>query len=111
MKTTEPKTRVIFRVFADGEVIALFPHIKENNGMIGSYMHVGQHSPADPAIVNDTKPATPEQYGELFAELQSIGYNLEVGKKVSKCPMSYQDKKAAARDAAIDWQYWQAEQI
>ena len=103
MRTKENKTRVIFRVFSNGEVIALFPHIDEGNGNILSYMHIGQHGGASPLIVNDTTPATPGQYKELFAELQGIGYNLEVGHKVTKCPMSYKDKKAAVRDEAIEF--------
>lgn len=105
MRTKENKTRVIFRVFSDGEIIALFPHIDEGNGNILSYMHIGQHGGASPLIVNDTKPATPEQYKELFAELQGIGYNLATGKRLSRRPKSYEEEKAAARNEAIEWQY------
>lgn len=105
MKAKENKTRVIFRVFSDGEVIALFPHIDEGNGNILSYMHIGQHGGASPLIVHDTKPATPEQYKELFAELQGIGYNLTTGKRLSRRPKSYEEEKAAARNEAIEWQY------
>lgn len=40
-------TKVIFRKFRDGSVIALFPNIPwDNNGNIASYMHVGQHGGA-----------------------------------------------------------------
>lgn len=105
MRTKESKTRVIFRVFSNGEVIALFPHIDEGNGYIMSYMHIGQHGGASPLIVNDTKPATPEQYKELFEELQGIGYNSTTGKRLSRRPKSYEEEKAAARDEAIEWQY------
>ena len=104
MRTKENKTRVIFRVFSNGEVIALFPHIDEGNGNILSYMHIGQHGGASPLIVNDTKPATPEQYKELFAELQGIGYNLATGKRLSRRPKSYEEEKEAARDEAKEWQ-------
>ena len=105
MKTKENKTRVIFRMFRDGEVIALFPHEDGGNGYIMSYMHIGQHGAASPLIVNDTTQATPEQYKELFEELQSIGYSLEIGKRMSKRPKTYDEGKASARDEAISYQH------
>lgn len=85
MNTTskEPLTRVIFRKYRDGEIIALFPDMDEGRGMIGSYMHIGQHSEADRLIVVDkTKPAKPKEYAELKAELQRIGYRLTVRKRM-----------------------------
>ena len=110
MRTKENKTRVIFRVSSNGEVIALFPHIDEGNGNILSYMHIGQHGGASPLIVNDTTPATPEQYKELFAELQGIGYNLATGKRLSRRPKSYEEEKAAAIAEAVEWQSTTAQQ-
>lgn len=65
-------TPVIFRILK-GEVIAFFPTI-ENGSYIMSYMHVGQHSDADPTLINELKPATKKQYKELYDELVSIGY-------------------------------------
>lgn len=103
-------TRVVFRAFGNGEIIALFPHIKERGGFIESYMHIGQHGSASPAIVYDTKPATPEQYKELLNELICVGYNPVIGSRITKCPRGYNERKAAARDEAIDWQDWQTEQ-
>lgn len=70
-------TKVIFRKFRNGEVIALFP--QEPATIDGwecmSYMHVGQHGSADPMIVYDTKPAMPWEYADLYNELKDIGYN------------------------------------
>lgn len=80
-------TKVIFRKFKNGEVIALFP---QEPATIGgwecmSYMHVGQHGSADPNIVHGTKPAMPYEYADLYNELKSIGYNdLEVCKRFNK---------------------------
>lgn len=77
-------TEVIFRKFKDGgDVIALFPYdIYNNRGGINSYMHLGQHSEAEySACVTNSKPAQPYEYADLFAELESIGYNLKVIKK------------------------------
>ena len=79
MEKMDPhKTTVIFRKFKDGgAVIAFFPNEVECQGMVGSYMHVGQHSPA--TYPNDsTVPATPEEYESLRAELAGMGYNLKI---------------------------------
>lgn len=69
-------TQVIFRTYKrTGEVIAYFPEWNESGKLISSYMHLGQHAPAsypNPA----TRPATPEEYASLYAELERIGYSL-----------------------------------
>ena len=81
MKTE--KTKAIFRKFKDGDILALFPYeINKFNGFVNSYMHLGQHSEADySGCIQITKPATKEEYQDLFEELESIGYNLNVIKK------------------------------
>lgn len=70
------RERVIFRKFKGGEIIALFPNdIANSNGDCNSYMHLGQHSPADyNAVIKATKPATQEEYADLYNELKSLGY-------------------------------------
>ena len=78
-------TKVIFRKFGNGEVIALFPDEQERGGNICSYMHVGQHGSADPNIVHRTRPAKWAEFVELLRELQSIGYNdLKICKKFTQ---------------------------
>lgn len=78
------KDKVIFRKFKDGQVIALFPELpSDNRGNITSYMHIGQHGLASRLVVHDTKPAKPEEYAELYAELRSIGYDLVIGRKLN----------------------------
>lgn len=74
-----PVTRVVFRTWNIFEIIALFPDDKENNNLIGSYMHVGQHGGADyDHVIKDSRPASIDEYSNLKEELESIGYNLEV---------------------------------
>jgi hypothetical protein len=74
-------TRVIFRKWRDtGEIIALFPEIKSSRGMCESYMQIGQHGGADYSYLvagwyGPTVPATPEEYADLLAELEDIGYD------------------------------------
>lgn len=87
MKKDEFKTKVIFRKFKDdGEIIAIFPEIIGDEFRLFSvlsYMHIGQHSAADTDILSRdcTIPVKVEEYQELFYELESLGYNLDVKKR------------------------------
>lgn len=77
--------RVVFRSFTecgawndpDG-VIALFPDDQESDHLIGSYMHHGQHGGADPALIGSLFTVTPSQRAGLVAELESLGYALDI---------------------------------
>ena len=75
-------TKVIFRKFRKfgGEIIALFPEEPGSKVYLCmSYQHFGQHGDADYIhCVANSRPARPEEYAALKAELQSIGYTLEV---------------------------------
>ena len=82
------KTKVTFRKFNNGDIIALFFETKENpfnpNACI-SYMHIGQHSESDlKYVLQTTKLATYNEYKELYNELTEIGYDLEVYKAIPK---------------------------
>ena len=87
MEKDKEITRVIFRKWSNGDIIALFPDDPYYPTMIGkdeimSYEHIGQHGCATyPYVISTTKLATPEEYIDLLAELQSIGYNLKVCKR------------------------------
>lgn len=79
--------KTIFRVYPDGEVIALFPQIAESIGgyCCQSYMHVGQHGGANPdVVVSQTRLATKQEYTPLLKELEQIGYNPVVAKKFTR---------------------------
>lgn len=77
-------TKVIFRKFKTGDVVALFPDIPWNdNGDITSYTHVGQHGPANKYIISVTKAADKHEYEPLLKELKDIGYvGLEIRKRL-----------------------------
>lgn len=77
----EPLIDVVFRVFPEGDVIALFPSQREGRSMIMSYQHVGQHGDAAPALMRELRPATKAEYTPLLAELLDIGYRLRVREK------------------------------
>ena len=78
------KTKVIFRKFKDGDIIAIFPKIKESEKFLMSYMHVGQHGACCPTITDTTKLATKKEYAALQKELKGLGYNLNVVKKIMR---------------------------
>jgi len=73
------KDIVVFRKYRNGDIIALFPFMNEGLNMCNSYMHIGQHGSADyNLVVSGTKPASKEEYADLFEELKQIGYNMEI---------------------------------
>lgn len=78
----EPITPVVFRVWKGedfrGTVTALFPaDCAEYEGRLCScYTHIGQHGGADYShMITKTRPATPDEYASLKAELESEPYN------------------------------------
>jgi len=87
------KTVVIFRKFKDGDVIALFPYMISSGSDISSYMHIGQHGSAGRFLTLSTKPASQNEYNDLKSELENLGYNLEIKKRINhnKYLVSYYD--------------------
>lgn len=70
-------TKVVFRKWKEGDVIALFPDEpwSRHDYTTMSYMHVAQHGAADYAdLIATTQPAREHEYQDLLSELQSIGY-------------------------------------
>ena len=78
-------TRVVFRKWKNGDIIALFPDEpwSRSSYMTTSYMHVGQHGAADYRhVIALTKPATEDEYHDLLTELKQVGYvNLNIVKR------------------------------
>ncbi len=85
----EATTVVIFRRFRSEphDVIAVFPEIPADYGhLVQSYMHIGQHGGCDyQTLVDQTRPAgaDDDDVKELRAELERIGYRLEVRRRVT----------------------------
>ncbi len=72
------KTKVTFRKL-DGSVIALFPDDVSHGGeFVASYEHYGQHGDASVEGIIEWERAEPEEYADLLAELERVGYDLEV---------------------------------
>ena len=70
-------TPVIFRMWKDGEVVALFPTILADlDHNCSSYLHIGQHGAADyNYVISQTQSATEEDYQPLLKELEMVGYD------------------------------------
>jgi len=87
-KKNQMQTKVVFRKWSDGSVLALFPEDQADYwGNCGSYEHVGQHGAADyTGCIAKTKAASAEEYKDLKAELESapFSYQLAVIKRYSK---------------------------
>ena len=87
MEKDKFKTDVIFRKYrVSGEIIALMPHeVVDFEGNVNSYMHVGQHGAADfVGVVANTVPATDSECADLKSELESIGYDVNVCKRMNR---------------------------
>lgn len=69
--STEDLTRVVFRK-DKGEIVAVFP---DDEGDMGCYAHVGQHSICSRGWYRTTRPAAEEEYADLKRELESAPYH------------------------------------
>lgn len=93
MKTE--RTKVIFRKFKEGDVVALFTQEPGTYSpyTCSSYMHIGQHSSADPLLSNILKLATPAEYRDLAKELRRIGYRLDICKRSGQHDLAVRRKE------------------
>lgn len=70
---------VVFRTYSDGSVIALFPSEAWGNGLISSFMHIGQHGGANyDGVLSATRASTPDELAPVKRELESAPYEYEL---------------------------------
>ena len=94
-----PFTKVAFRFWYDGpgqttrmdrkngEVTAIMPEIPGTNSpyTCTCYAHVGQHGSCNVSLINTcSRPATEAEYAPLLAELERIGYRVQVIKRINQ---------------------------
>lgn len=87
MNTDTETTKVIFRKWHNGDIIALFPEIPGTNDPFTclSYEHIGQHGAAQVSIIGITTAANEREYKDLFNELQNCcGYRLQVCQRFAR---------------------------
>ena len=82
-KNEEPRisVRVAFREDLDGDITAVFIDDKTCFPYLGCYAHIGQHSVCSVEWIRKTKPA--KNYNNLLNELEGIGYDVEVIKRIN----------------------------
>lgn len=78
-------TKVAFRKFDDGDVIAIFTETRKKHvrGLdlhvtYDSYMHIGQHAPCCARLMDELEMCAADEYAPLLNELEAIGYKVEV---------------------------------
>lgn len=74
---SKPIVQVVFRMSKnpytkEDECVAFFINLPAKYGYISMYSHIGQHDEASLEYYQSTKKASPEQYKELYKELQSV---------------------------------------
>lgn len=89
----EPITPVLFRVHRSpvkygADVTAVFPcePADYSGDAMSCYVHIGQHGQCSLAWYYETRPAKPEEYAELKAELESAPYcyRLKVYQRINR---------------------------
>jgi len=93
------KTIVVFRKWANGDIIALFPaEASDYRGLYcDSYEHNGQHGAADyTGVIARTKPASWAEYQPLKRELQGIPFEYELDVRRRASPEMHMARRASA---------------
>ena len=94
------RTPVVFRVGQqEGEVFALFPTLPADDpgSLCEAYESIGQHGAAHYShCIQSSRPATPDEYAPLAAELERIGYSLQIVKRAS--PTMHHQRKTYFED-------------
>lgn len=80
--------KVIFRKYHTGDIVAIFPEMPATlhpDSMV-CYQTIGQHGSVSSTIfISDyTSKASPSEYSSLKAELESIGYKLDICQRMSQ---------------------------
>lgn len=81
--------KAVFRKHKDGTIDALFPYEPEFDYNVQCYNRIGQHCIADyDHVMRMTKPASPDEYASLLAELTNhVGYDITVIKRANRARM------------------------
>ena len=80
------KTKVIFKKYYNGNIVAAFPQLIGTNSpfTMQCYEHVGQHYSGAESYLSILKPAKPQEYADLLTELQDIGYDVKVSHRFTR---------------------------
>jgi hypothetical protein len=98
----DAKTVMVFRVWPDGEVLALMPEEPADNFgyLCSSYTHIGQHGGATYDLcISLTRPATPAERLPLKRELRLRGYDIDTCERAPRNAASIRHARARAASA------------
>lgn len=99
MSQDPEKTIVLFRRFRSKpyDIIALFPELPGDtiHPTMQSFMHLGQHGPASPHVIDWTRKAKPQEYADLLRELTSEPYDYVLDIR-DRTPKDAADKRRKA---------------
>ena len=92
-------TIVMFRKDRTGrkDCFALFPELPADvaGSFCTAYQTIGQHCSADfEGCIANSDPATPDEYADLFEELERRGYRLEVRRRAT--PVMHERRRGLA---------------
>lgn len=104
-KDSKMKTKVIFKKFQDGDIVALFPEeIHNKKHEIMSYQRIGQHGAASIDLITELEPANETEYYKLWTELLVLGYKLEVLDNYCKdCIEARKEGYDKCGDCSVPW--------
>lgn len=106
----QEQTKVMFRKWKDnGQIDAIMPELPGTNdpATMTCYAHIGQHSTGDSTWYLDTTvPATPSEYSDLKAELESIGYNVKVIKRMPSNARQVREAALGIKRDTFEGFYW-----
>jgi len=99
---TAEETVVIFRKWRGKphSVMALMPELASsyNGHYCDAYEHAGQHGGADyHGVIDQTRAASPEEYADLKAELESEPYNYRFAVKQRATSAMHEKRREKAR--------------
>jgi hypothetical protein len=80
------ETIVVFRMDATGQCFALFPELPSDakGDCCTAYAHLGPHCAADYDLcIARSTPAAPDDYADLYDELERRGYILTVRQRAT----------------------------
>lgn len=86
IRDDDEPTVVVFRRYADGEIIALFPEDEDASGRCGAYLSDEFYTGMIyQDVIEMTEPATPRQYRPMRAQLEGAwGYRLDVRERYER---------------------------
>ena len=99
MSEAKTITRVVYRTYPAGDVVALLLDCEANLGRVVCYQHIGQHGEGVYfGIMGGTRPATEDEIRPLRDELIRIGYAPIFRKRrTTRAGTKLHVRKAAAR--------------